>query len=240
MEDAPRLLKLQVTVSRYLDTSATTQAQILVRHRRSRCSPWTKSERKPTCGTLVGKTIWKSSSGTCLVKNIELGMPVRSSNTRSILIGTRGQPEGWGLQSASRTGGGPARVPNPRACKHPKTTIGQKNGWKKAEAQSCVEEIDDIGWSWRTDIIPWPRLPGMHSTWIANRTKVLLIKYRNMFESRISAGATEKLPGWEKLHANTTDWSKKSCTDMRGTILRIKNDSETVQSLYTMSWRPLL
>ena len=28
-----------------------------------------------------------------------------------------------------------------------------------------------------------------------------------MFVSRISAGATEKLPGWEKLHANTVAWS---------------------------------
>ena len=28
-----------------------------------------------------------------------------------------------------------------------------------------------------------------------------------MFESRISAGATEKLPEWEKLHAKTVAWS---------------------------------
>ena len=28
-----------------------------------------------------------------------------------------------------------------------------------------------------------------------------------MFESRISAGATEKLPGWEKPHAKTSAWS---------------------------------
>ena len=28
-----------------------------------------------------------------------------------------------------------------------------------------------------------------------------------MFESRISAGATEELPGWEKLHAKTVAWS---------------------------------
>ena len=30
---------------------------------------------------------------------------------------------------------------------------------------------------------------------------------REVFESRISAGATEKLPGWEKLHAKTVAWS---------------------------------
>ena len=28
-----------------------------------------------------------------------------------------------------------------------------------------------------------------------------------MFESRISAGATEKLPGWEKPYAKTVAWS---------------------------------
>ena len=33
-----------------------------------------------------------------------------------------------------------------------------------------------------------------------------------MFELRISAGATEKLPGWEKPHAKTVAWSK----DMEG------------------------
>ena len=32
-------------------------------------------------------------------------------------------------------------------------------------------------------------------------------EHRNMFESRISAGATEKLPGCEKSHANTIAWS---------------------------------
>ena len=35
---------------------------------------------------------------------------------------------------------------------------------------------------------------------------------RTMFESRISAGATEKLLGWEKSHANTIAWS----SDMEG------------------------
>ena len=33
-----------------------------------------------------------------------------------------------------------------------------------------------------------------------------------MFESRFSAGATEKLPGWDKFHAKTVAWS----CDMEG------------------------
>ena len=32
-------------------------------------------------------------------------------------------------------------------------------------------------------------------------------KYKEMFESRISAAANEKLPGWEKPHAKTVAWS---------------------------------
>ena len=31
--------------------------------------------------------------------------------------------------------------------------------------------------------------------------------YNKMFESRISAGATEKLPGWDELRAKTSEWS---------------------------------
>ena len=32
-------------------------------------------------------------------------------------------------------------------------------------------------------------------------------QYTNMFESRISAGATEKLSGWQKPHTQTVAWS---------------------------------
>ena len=37
-------------------------------------------------------------------------------------------------------------------------------------------------------------------------------EFSKMFESHISAGATEKLPGWEKPHAKTVAWSH----DMEG------------------------
>ena len=37
--------------------------------------------------------------------------------------------------------------------------------------------------------------------------EIIIDEHRNMFESRISAGATEKLPGWQKLHAQTVAWS---------------------------------
>ena len=42
--------------------------------------------------------------------------------------------------------------------------------------------------------------------------EIIVEEYRKMFESRISAGATEKLPVWEKPHAKTVAWSY----DMQG------------------------
>ena len=42
--------------------------------------------------------------------------------------------------------------------------------------------------------------------------ETIIEQYTKMFESRISAGATEKLPGWEKPQAQTVAWS----CDMEG------------------------
>ena len=38
-------------------------------------------------------------------------------------------------------------------------------------------------------------------------TETIIERYTKMFESLISAGVTEKLPGWEKPHAKTVAWS---------------------------------
>ena len=37
--------------------------------------------------------------------------------------------------------------------------------------------------------------------------EIIIEQYTEMFESRTSAGATEKLPGWEKPHTKTVAWS---------------------------------
>ena len=39
------------------------------------------------------------------------------------------------------------------------------------------------------------------------QNEVIIEQYREMFESRISAGVIEKLPLWEKPHAKTVAWS---------------------------------
>ena len=36
--------------------------------------------------------------------------------------------------------------------------------------------------------------------------EIIIEQYKEMFESRVSAGATEKLPGWEKPHAKISAW----------------------------------
>ena len=46
----------------------------------------------------------------------------------------------------------------------------------------------------------------------ANRTKLSLTSTEKMFESRISAAATQKMPGWETPHAKSVAWS----CDMEG------------------------
>ena len=77
-----------------------------------------------------------------------------------------------------------------------------QNGWKQAEYGSHLEEIDEHVDYWWTNIISWPRIFGMHSTWMQTQRNFFWW-IQKMFESRISAAATEKLPGWEKLHAKT-------------------------------------
>ena len=80
MEDAPRLLQIPVRMSRYMDTSSTTQlAKIMVRGRRPSGSSRTKFVRTPTCCRLVGKTIKRGFVRTSMGKNTELGTHVCSS-----------------------------------------------------------------------------------------------------------------------------------------------------------------
>ena len=80
------------------------------------------------------------------------------------------------------------------------------NGWREAENGSHVAEIDARRWSWRTRIISWPCTFGMCSAWMQTKWNTYWTAQGDV-ESRISAGATEKLPGREKPHAKTVAWS---------------------------------
>ena len=71
-------------------------------------------------------------------------------------------------------------------------------------------------------------------------SKDVVDNYRNMFESRISARAIEKLTVSEKSDAKISLWSYdmhgRSCKEVRGKILRTgkQNNSTVTQSRNTM------
>ena len=65
--------------------------------------------------------------------------------------------------------------------------------------------------------------------------EIVIEKYKEMFESRISAGAMEKLPGWAKPHAK--NWNvvlrhARTCSKMHGKVSRI---GEKTEQLYKVS-----
>ena len=57
----------------------------------------------------------------------------------------------------------------------------------------------------------------------------IINQYREMFESRISATATEQLPGCEKLHAKTVAWSydvRKSAKKCKERYCELANNKD--------------
>ena len=87
-----------------------------------------------------------------------------------------------------------------------------QNGWKEAKSEPYVEEIDETCGSWRTNIMSWPRIPGMHSTCMQTKRECFVPLRRYVESHEFSAAANEKLPGCEKPHAKTVAWS----CDMEG------------------------
>ena len=106
--------------------------------------------------------------------------------------------------------------------------------WKVLNKEVDLGEPTSFLGSWKL---------GLHSTTIRNKQRDIVDNYRTMFESRISAGATEKLPCSEILCISS--WS----CDMEGhakkyveTILWVgkQDDSTTLQSIYSVHrWPPL-
>ena len=74
-------------------------------------------------------------------------------------------------------------------------------------------------------------------------SKDIVDNYRTMFESRISAGTTEKLPCSEKFRISSWSYDMEGHDkEMCGTILWVgkQDDSTTLQSINSMHWRPSL
>ena len=76
-----------------------------------------------------------------------------------------------------------------------------QNDWKNAEFEHHEEDIDETGRSWRTNIISWPCVYEMFSTWMQTERKYY---WRLQEDVRITnfCWKLKKLPGWEKPHAS--------------------------------------
>ena len=81
----------------FLDTSSTTlMTNIIGKHWRSSCSSRAKFTRTSICWALVRKTVRGGFIGTWIGKSSELGMSIRSSETRIVLVGLRWwHQNGW-------------------------------------------------------------------------------------------------------------------------------------------------
>ena len=164
----------QIGMSRCLATSSTTQMAKMMGKRWRLCdTSWTKLGRSPISWIAMGDTTWRSFVRTWMGGNSELGMYVRSSETRVVSVSICGWPQKWLERS--------------------RTWIPCGRNWKHAD-------IDE-----RTSFLDHVYLGCTQRECKPNET--IIEKYTKMFGSRISAGATEKLPGWQKLHAQTGAWS---------------------------------
>ena len=165
----------KVSVSRYMDTSSTTQvAKILVKHWRSSGSSRKISVRTPTWRPLVGKTVWGSSVGTRMGKRYRIGNVNLVHRRQGLFLSVN-------VDDTKMAGRREKMSPM----------------WKK------LMKLVDLGEP--TSFLDHVFLGCAQRERKPNEN--LLEDVKKMFESRISAGATEKLPGWEKPHAKTVAWS---------------------------------
>ena len=191
MEDAPKIAQnSKVRMSRYMDTSATTQvANILGRHWRSSGSSWTKFARTPTLAGLVGKTVRGGSVGTWIIST-ELGVYLFIEN-KNYSYRYTWMTFKWLERSKIWCG-----------------SLCGSNWWNLSIVGNERHFLTMYIW----DVL--------HVN--ANRTELILIEHRKMFESRISAGATEKYQGWRNFTQNRRVVLRhgRACSKMRWEILR--------------------
>ena len=81
-----------------------------------------------------------------------------------------------------------------------------KNGWKEAECGSKVKEIDDTSGHWRTHIISWSRVLGMHSAGMQTEWNKYWAVYKAV---RITYFCWEqqKITGMGKTSSTNRAWS---------------------------------
>ena len=100
-----------------------------------------------------------------------------------------------------------------------------QNGWQNAEFGShCEKDDNNVDIDESTYFFGHVYLGCTQRECKPNETTVE--QYAKMFESRISAGATEKIPGWQKPHAQTEAWSN----DMEGLLKIALSDTVNWQT----------
>ena len=88
--------KSQIGMSRCLDASSTTQMAKIMQKRWRLCdTSWTKLGRSPISWIAMGDTIRRSFVKTWMGGSAELGMYVRSSETRVVSVSICGWPQKW-------------------------------------------------------------------------------------------------------------------------------------------------
>ena len=100
-----------------------------------------------------------------------------------------------------------------------------QNGWKEAEYGSHVEDIDEKMWTLTNPTFFLDHENFGCALRDCNPNETTIEQWKEMFESRIAAGATQKLPGWKKPHAQTVAW-----TDM------LKNALSDTMNWQTRKW----
>ena len=185
MKDASTLFKIfKVRMSRYLDTSTEAQmAQIMVQYGRP-----SRFFSKGIC-TVV---LWQDYYG--------------KGNLRKfcwITVGKSFQLWMFSCQPSKRT------IPISAGGRYQTGRQNSEMGRQNRKHRTDLENSNGRRWLGRTSIISWPRIFGMHSESVKSAMKIVA-NDKDMFESRISAGAKEKLPTWAsgKLDAETiSSWS---------------------------------
>ena len=107
-----------------------------------------------------------------------------------------------------------------------------QTGWKETAHWSDVESTQKKSWFRRTNISSWSCILGMYSKTMWNKQRYFSTGIETMFESRISAGPTQKLPCLEKSeYLFVVQWHGRSCQEMCGMILWVskQDDSTTLQ-----------
>ena len=110
-----------------------------------------------------------------------------------------------------------------------------KTGWKETKSWPNVESTHERRWFGRTNILPWPRLFGLHSTRVRNKLRYcrqlqIYVRIQDLCWSKRKA--TFLWESWRK-HFLMVLWYGRSCKEMRGNIFELAN--KTTSQFYKVA-----